>query len=113
MAAIPVGTTGDLSFQAAASGDYFSNTGEEHLFVENTSGSTKTVRIVKQNSPLDPATPAVDRDITVSNNAVKMLDPGVHPRWYNRTDGTALLSYPDGTTGLRVAVLRIQAARTY
>lgn len=113
MANIPVGTSGDLTFQNAATGDYFSNTGEEHLFVENTSGSEKTVRIEKQNNPLDPATPSVDRDIVVANNAIKMLDPGVHPRWYNRPDGTAEITYPGGTTGLRVAVLRIQAARTY
>jgi hypothetical protein len=112
MAIIPVQEL-DAAFQAAgAVNDFYANDGEVHLLVQNTSGSPKRVRFKKVNAPLDPATPSIDWDETVANATLRICT-AVHPKWYNRPDGTVEAQYPDGNTGLTVSAVRIRAARSY
>lgn len=113
MANIPVSTDGSLDMQDAEVGDYYENSGEEHLFVENTSGTDKDVTITAQTQPRDPALTCPDRTLEVGDGTTVGLDPAVHPDWFNRADGTVAITYPDGVTGLRVAVVRFQGARKF
>lgn len=115
MATLALQTLGNTAIvweAAAAGGDVFENSGQDHLLVLNTSGGPLRVRFNAQSQPTDPFTTTPNVDVTVADGSY-VICKAVPPRWFNTGGGQASVTYPDGVSNLNVAAVRIPGAEVY
>lgn len=90
-------------FESAENGgDSFTVTGKEWIVFRNTSGSDSEVTV---NSVADRLGRKNDLTDTVPANDIAMVGPMKREGW-EQSNGTILITYPDGVTSIEVAIIR-------
>jgi nicotinamide mononucleotide (NMN) deamidase PncC len=95
---------------AAGGGDSFQNSGNVYIHVKNTSGGTLTPAVKVEGQGTDnfgvsgAGGTVFDQDVNLANNEEKVIGP-FPPGRFNDANGRVQLTYPNGVTGVTVAVI--------
>ena len=106
MADIPIQTSGEITFQAAAAGgDSFVNDGKTLIFVIGPSAAFSLSFANGRDCNFGPHTPHV---LTIADGATSGISDRFSASRFNDADSRIAITYPLGAVGVQVAAVRTE-----